>query len=465
MQYHSTRGRAASVGFESALIEGLARDGGLYVPVAWPSIGAAEISAFKGRPYAEIAAKVLSLFAGDAFDQDALLEHARGVYGSFSDKAVAPLVRVDEEDWVLELFHGPTLAFKDFAMQILGRLFDDVLKKRQERLTIIAATSGDTGAAAIHALAPCQNVNVVVLHPHGGVTDVQRRMMTTVDQDNVLNVAVAGDFDQCQSIVKDLFADDQFRRKVCLSGVNSINWARLSAQTVYYFSSIAVLGEGEGPIHFVVPTGNFGDVYAGYAAKKMGAPVGTLGVAVNANDILHRAIKTGAYVPENVERTLSPSMDIQVASNFERLLFDLHDGDGKAVRREMEKFRTDRALQLDDALRSKIDGDFVSAAASEEDTLAQMKSAYKQHGRLIDPHTAVALHAAQRFRGSGKLKGRIVTLSTAHAAKFPEAVALATGKTPSLPPRWSNLFDLQEHMEYSPAETEAVKALIIKRFE
>ena len=339
MKYVSTRGAAPVADFETVLTAGLALDGGLYVPDTLTALDPSEIAGFAGAPYADVAAKILAHFTGDAFSQARLLEMARAAYDGFDHRDVAPLVQVGDDDWILELFHGPTLAFKDFAMQLLGRLFDDVLARRGRRLTVIAATSGDTGAAAIHALAPCEHVSVVVLHPEGRVTDVQRRMMTSIDAPNVLNIAVDGDFDGCQAIVKALFADRAFADSVHLSGVNSINWARLAAQTVYYFTALAALG-GDKPVNFVVPTGNFGDVYAGYVAKQLGLNIGRLGVATNANSILHNTLTTGEYQPAGVQKTLSPSMDIQVASNFERLLYNACGNDGDKIRNPDGRLRS-----------------------------------------------------------------------------------------------------------------------------
>ncbi len=463
MKYRSTRGGAPAAGFEDVLLAGLAPDGGLYVPESWPRISAEEAAGFRGRPYGEIAAAVMGRFTGGAFTEARLSEIAREVYGAFEHDDVAPLVRVGEEDWILELFHGPTLAFKDFAMQLLGWLFDDALSRRGERLTIIAATSGDTGAAAIEALKRCRQIDIVVLHPEGRVTDVQRRMMTTVDAPNVCNIAIEGSFDDCQAIVKALFADRPFAEKVRLSGVNSINWARLAAQTVYYFTSVAAIAAQGEKVSFVVPTGNFGDVYAGYAAKKMGLNIDRLGVAVNANDILHRAMSTGAYAPAAVAPTFSPSMDIQVASNFERLLFDVMNRDAAAVRGKMTAFARDGEMGLSETERARIAEDFVSCSVNEAETLAEIKRHNEETGALIDPHTAVARHAARHLRQAGALDGKIVTLSTAHPAKFPDAVSRATGVKPDLPPAHENLFDLPEAMARASADKEAVKRIILDR--
>lgn len=464
MKYVSTRGGSAPVDFESALLAGLAPDGGLYMPESWPQLSVTDARRIGSLPYANAAAEILSLFAGESFTKDELAAMTADAYGTFTDDRVAPLVKLGPEDWMLELFHGPTLAFKDFAMQILGRLFDAALERRDRRLTIIAATSGDTGSAAIEALKSCLRVNVVVLHPEGRVSAVQQRMMTSVIAPNVMNIAVKGSFDDAQAIVKTLFADEAFVKDVRLSGVNSINWARLAAQTVYYFTAWAQIAEGDEAVNFVVPTGNFGDVFAGYAAKRMGLPIAKLGVAANANDILHRAIAHGDYTPASVKPTASPSMDIQVASNFERLLFEAKNRDANALRDAMEGFAENKGMKIDDQTLAAIRADFVSGAVSMEETLAEISRHHKETGDLMDPHTAVGRAAARRFRETDALNGKIVTLSTAHPAKFPEAVEQATGEKPGLPDFYADLFDRSEKMERAPADPEAVKSLVSGAF-
>lgn len=463
MNYVSTRGAAPVADFETVLTAGLAPDGGLYLPQTLPKLSPAAIAGFAGAAYPDIAAEVLAQFTGDAFSHERLRAMAHDAYDRFDHPDVAPLVQVGDDDWILELFHGPTLAFKDFAMQLLGRLFDDVLARRGERLTVIAATSGDTGAAALHALAPCSHVGVVVLHPAGRVTDVQRRMMTSIDAPNVLNIAVDGDFDSCQAIVKALFADRAFAERVHLSGVNSINWGRLAAQTVYYFTALAALGSDD-PVNFVVPTGNFGDVYAGYIAKQMGLNIGRLGIATNANSILHSTLTTGVYRPAGVHKTLSPSMDIQVASNFERLLYNACENDGAATRERMEKFTSEKSMRIPNDAMASIREDFVSCAVDDEMTLGEIKDHFSTTGALIDPHTAVGRVSAKSLRRDGNLKGRTVTLSTAHPAKFPDAVIRATGKQPALTPDWAGLFEKAEHMTQAPADAPTIAQIIAERF-
>jgi len=464
MDYVSTRARAPAAGFEDALLAGLAPDGGLYVPRAWPEVSYAEIAAGRGAPYAAVAARIISRFAGETFSNAELCGLCERAYAGFSQPRVAPLRQIGDEDWLLELFHGPTLAFKDFAMQILGGMFDAVLERRGERRTIIAATSGDTGAAAIASFRHCAHANVVVLHPEGRVSDVQRRMMTSVDAPNVFNIALKGSFDDCQAIVKALFSDRAFAEAVALSAVNSINWGRIAAQTVYYFTaSAAIASEGEA-LSFVVPTGNFGDIFAGYAAKRMGLPVARLGVATNANDILHRAMRAGDYSRAGVQPTFSPAMDIEVASNFERLLFDLLDRDGAAVCANMEGFQRGGAMKIEERARARMAEDFVSYAAGEDETFQEIKRHHHETGALIDPHTAVGRCAARRLRAKGALKGKIVTISTADPAKFPDIVERASGVRPELPPAHADLFSKPEFFERAPAETAGVKALIRARF-
>lgn len=460
MKYVSTRGAAGSANFEDVLLKGLVGDGGLFMPTSWPQLSANDLTAMRDQAYADVAATIMALFTGEAFSREKLLEMARDVYGAFDHGDVAPLTQVGEEDWILELYHGPTLAFKDFAMQILGRLFDDVLERRNQRITIVVATSGDTGAAAIEALKHCKRVNVVVLHPQGRVSEVQRRIMTCVESGQVTNIAVDGSFDDCQAIVKSLFADAVFVDEMQLSGVNSINWARLAAQMVYYFTATASVG---GPVSFVVPTGNFGDVFAGYAAKRIGLPISKLVVATNSNDILHRAIQHGDYKPSGVAKTSSPSMDIQVASNFERLLFEVMDRDHEELIDRMSTFQREGAMTLSVAERDRIGETFQSYAASEDQTATEIKQHFDEQNALIDPHTAVARVAARRLRSKGALTGKVITLSTAHPAKFPDAVEQATGRYPSLPNRYSNLFERPEFLLNAKADARAIKSIMRER--
>ncbi|RME62231.1 MAG: threonine synthase, partial [Alphaproteobacteria bacterium] len=394
MRYISTRGQAPAMDFAGATLAGLASDGGLYVPAAWPRLDRDAIAAMRGRPYQDVAYQVMAPFIGGAIDARALRTLIDKAYGAFHHSAVAPLSQLDARHWLLALYHGPTLAFKDFALQFLGHVFEHLLAASRRALTIVGATSGDTGSAAIHAVAGCERIEIFMLHPEGRVSEVQRRQMTTVMAPNVHNIAVAGTFDDCQALVKELFADAAFREQLSLSAVNSINWARVMAQAVYYFYAAVQLGAPDRAVAFAVPTGNFGDAFAGYVAARMGLPVARLIVATNINDIMARAFETGDYSVGTVQATMSPSMDIQVASNFERLLFDLYGRDGEALRRLMEQFRQSRALRIPHARLADVRALFCAQRVDEEETAHSMRRVHEETGCLIDPHTAVAVAAA-----------------------------------------------------------------------
>jgi threonine synthase len=458
MRYVSTRGQAPTLSFEDVTLAGLAADGGLYMPEAWPSFTRDEIADLAGLSYVETAVRVMRPFVGDALPEDELRSLCKLAYGRFAHRAVTPLVQLNAQHWLLELFHGPTLAFKDVALQLLGLLFERFLAKRDTHLTVIGATSGDTGSAAIDALAGRAKVDIFMLHPYGRVSDVQRRQMTTVKAPNVHNIAIDGNFDDAQALVKAMFADRDFAGRHSLSAVNSINWARLMAQIVYYFYAAVRLGAPERPVAFAVPTGNFGDVFAGYAAAKMGLPVAKLIVATNVNDILHRALSSGDYSAGEVTATATPSMDIQVSSNFERLLFDL---DPAAVPCQMETFARDRAMRLTDTQRESAAGLFTSARIDADDMALAMRWACEGSGQVLDPHTAVGLAAA---RASGLSEGvPIVTLATAHPGKFRDAVERATGVRPGLPSRVGTLFERDERFDRLPAELGAITSYISQR--
>ena len=454
MRYISTRGGAAAVSFTEALLAGLAPDGGLYVPEAWPVLSQDEISAFAGAPYAEIAARILGRFAGQALDPAEIRADCQAAYATFAHAAVTPLRQLTAESWLLELFHGPTLAFKDVAMQMLARLYQRVLAEQGRKLTIVCATSGDTGGAAVEAFRGSPNIDLVVLFPDGRISEVQRRFMTAVPEDNVRCVAVDGTFDDCQAILKALFADQAFARAVDLSGVNSINWARIVAQSVYYFTSAAALGAPGRKISFTVPTGNFGDAFAGYVAHRMGLPIERIVVATNANDILARAIASGRYARGEVVATQSPAMDIQVASNFERLYFEAVGRDPAETARAFTRFGATGALALPSQARGEISALFDATSTDEAATASTMAEAHRAYGELIDPHTAVALKAA-----AGR-PGPMVILSTAHPAKFPEAVQAAVGRSAALPDRAGDLYARPERITRLPADLEAVKAFV-----
>jgi threonine synthase len=458
MEYISTRGSAPALDFENVTLTGLAADGGLYVPREWPRFTLEEIEALAGLPYAELATRVMRPFVGESLSAERLRQISEEAYARFAHRAVTPLKQLDERHWLLELFHGPTLAFKDVALQLLGRLFEEFLSRRNERLTIVGATSGDTGSAAIDAVAGRENIDIFMLHPKGRVSDVQRRQMTTVRAPNVYNIAIDGSFDDAQAMVKRMFGDPALTRTFRIGAVNSINWARLMAQVVYYFAAALQLGAPQRRVAFAVPTGNFGDVFAGHVAARMGLPVERLIVATNVNDILHRALSAGDYSAGIVTPTAAPSMDIQVSSNFERLLFDCGGRDGVALAEQMRGFETSRAMRLTDGQRTSA-GETITSARADAGEMAQAMSwAWERCGELIDPHTAIGLHAARVAELPRDIP--IVTLATAHPGKFRDAVERATGRRPGLPARVGDLFEREERYVELPGEYEAIAAYI-----
>ena len=462
MEYVSTRGSAPALDFEGATLAGLASDGGLYVPREWPRFSTGEIAAMRGLPYAQLAARVMQPFVGDSLTSERLLALCEAAYGRFSHQAVTPLVQLDAQNWLMELFHGPTLAFKDVALQLLGLLFEEFLGRSDRNLTIVGATSGDTGSAAIDAVAGRAKVDVFMLHPKGRVSDVQRRQMTTVLAPNVHNLALEdASFDDCQAIVKRMFNDRAMTDRFAIGAVNSINWARLMAQVVYYFATALQLGAPDRAVAFSVPTGNFGDVFAGYVAQAMGLPIAKLIVATNVNDILHRALSTGDYSQGTVTPTSAPSMDIQVSSNFERLLFDMGGRDGLAQATQMSGFEASKAMQLTNAQREGAAALFTSCRADSDEMAQAIRWAWENCGELIDPHTACALHAARVAGLDASVP--VVTLATAHPAKFPEAVERATGQRPGLPTRVGDLFDREERCATVPGTYEAVAQYVAER--
>ena len=459
MLYLSTRGEAPKLGFSDALLAGLARDGGLYVPDVMPRLAPAEIEILTGAPYAEAAAQILSPFVDDALSKDDLSAMTRETYAGFRHAATAPLVQIDDNLFILELFHGPTLAFKDFAMQWLGRAMNRALQARGARATIVGATSGDTGAAAIEAFAGQSQTDIFILYPHGRVSEVQRRQMTTVDRPNVHALAIEGSFDDCQAIVKGLFNDLAFRDKHHLSGVNSINWARIVAQIVYYFTSAVALGAPHRRISFTTPTGNFGDILAGWCAKRMGLPISRLVIATNENDILARALTSGDYEARGVVATQSPSMDIQVSSNFERLLFDAYKRDAAALRGLMANFAQSRSFAIAPGPLKTIREDFDAFSTNETACAEEMARVYRESGYMLDPHTAVGVHAARLASARDKTTP-MIALATAHPAKFPEPVERATGARPSLPAHLADLKSRREKIEVLPNDQGAVQRFI-----
>ncbi|MEX0284313.1 MAG: threonine synthase [Paracoccaceae bacterium] len=445
MRYVSTRGQAPELTFEEAMLTGLARDGGLYVPETIPQFTADEIAALAGLPYEEVAFHVMRPFVGDSFADDTFRGIIDRAYSSFNHAARAPMVQLNENHFLLELFHGPTLAFKDFAMQLIGQLFQEALGRRGDRVTIVGATSGDTGSAAIEAFRGLDAVDVFILYPHGRVSEVQRRQMTTPQESNVHALALDGDFDDCQARLKDMFNDFDFRDGVKLAGVNSINWARVLAQVVYYFSSATALGAPQRQVSFTVPTGNFGDIFAGYIARQMGLPIAQLVVATNQNDILHRCLSGQGYHKGETHLSISPSMDIQVSSNFERALYFAYGRDGAAVAQLMDELKANGGFEVSQGALQALQEVYVSGRVSEEETLAQIMATREATGEIICPHTAVGVKVAEEHR---RADIPMITLATAHPAKFPAAVEDATGVHPPLPPAMSNLYERSERVTH-----------------
>jgi len=462
MDYISTRGNDGPIGFEAALLSGLARDGGLYLPVSWPYFSTDDIRAMKGLSYLALAGRIMAPFCDGEITEDELTRMATGAYAAFNSPDVAPLVPLNNGIHILELFHGPTIAFKDYAMQFLARAFDRALSKQNQHAVILGATSGDTGSAALEAFQGRAAVDVFILFPDGRVSPVQQRQMTSVIAEGVHAVSVAGDFDDCQALVKTLFNDHAFRDKVNLSAVNSINWARLMPQIVYYFSSALALGAPDRKVAFSVPTGNFGNVFAGYVAMKMGLPVDRFIIASNQNDILTRFFADGAMQREAVVPSLSPSMDIQVSSNFERLLFELLNRDGGRTAKVMQDFAETGRFTVDADVMARAADCFTAYRLDDEGTLAEIANTAKQDGMVIDPHSAVGLSAARRAHADGVVDKDvpIVSLACAHPAKFETAVKTATGTEPALPPHLTDLMSRPERKLHSDASPDAVKALI-----
>jgi len=460
MKYVSTRGRAPVLNFDDVLLQGLARDGGLYVPETWPTLSQETIAAMAGKPYAETAKTVLAPFVEGVIDEADFHRMVDDAYGTFRHEAVTPLVQVAPNHFVLELFHGPTMAFKDVAMQLLARLMDHVLAGRGERATIIGATSGDTGGAAIDAFKGKDNTEMFILFPDGRVSDVQRRQMTTINDKGVYPLAVKGNFDDCQALVKALFNDHGFRDEVQLSGVNSINWARIMAQVVYYFVAATSLGSPHRKVSFSVPTGNFGDIFAGYVAKRMGLPIDQLLIATNSNDILARCMETMRYEVTGVSPTISPSMDIQVSSNFERLLFEAHERDGAQVSRLMDGLAQSGSFSISKEAFDRIDAEFAAGRCDEKTTAETISRTLEKSGYLLDPHSAVGLHVARQHARVGV---PMVTLATAHPAKFPDAVEKACGIRPALPAWQGDLMERQEHFDLIANDETRLKQMIRER--
>ena len=456
MQYVSTRGAAPVRDFAGVLLAGLAEDGGLYVPQSWPHFSAPDLRAMRGLSYPALAARVLQPFVGHAIPADALQAMCHDAYAGFNHAAVAPLVQLESQLWSLELFHGPTLAFKDMAMQLLGRMFDYVLRREGRRVTIVGATSGDTGSAAIEAFRDSRQLDVVILHPEGRTSEVQRRQMTTVGSPNIANIAVDGTFDDCQDLVKGMFADSTFRRDMRLSAVNSINWARIAAQIPYYVASAVALGSPDREVAFSVPTGNFGNVLAGWAARRIGVPISRLVVASNRNDILARFFDHNDMSMAVVEPSLSPSMDIQVSSNFERLLFELLERDPAATASTMQQFRATGRMVVPDAAWSRARTVFQGFRLDDEGTSAEIRRLHAQE-YLADPHTAIGIAGARAHRCPHI---PTIAVATAHPAKFPDAMEVATGRRPPLPAHLATLYEREERFTRAPNDLDAIEAQV-----
>ena len=459
MRYVSTRGAAPALGFTDVLLAGLARDGGLYVPETWPRLTADEIRALRGLGYREIAFRIMRPFVGGEIADADFQAMIADAYAAFRHEAVAPLKQIDGNLWFMELFHGPTLAFKDVALQLVGRLYDHVLTRRGARVTIIGATSGDTGSAALEACRDRAGIDIFMLHPKGRVSEVQRRQMTTINSANVFNIAIEGSFDDCQDLVKAMFNDHAFRDRISMSAVNSINWARVMAQVVYYAAAAVALGAPDRRVGFSVPSGNFGNIFAGYVARQMGFDLAPLIVGANRNDILARFFKTGRMESTGVEPSLSPSMDIQVSSNLERLLFDLYDRDGTKLGEAMTEFRKSGKFAAPKETWTQVEGLFRAASLDDPGTLRAMGELYRATGELIDPHSAIGIHAAGACRTDRETP--IVALATAHPAKFPDAVEKATRIRPKLPAFLADLHDRPERMDGLPNDVGAVQDYVL----
>ena len=457
LKYVSTRGNAPVLNFEEVLLAGLATDGGLYVPEEYPFFSAAEMRKMRALSYSELAARIMAPFTQGCFSEDELKEIAAKAYASFDHAVIAPLKQIRDDLWVMELFHGPTLAFKDYALQVVGLMFDRVMQKQGKRITIVGATSGDTGSAAIEACKDRKGLDVFILHPHNRVSEVQRRQMTTVLSENVFNIALEGTFDDCQSVVKSLFADSRFRTEYALSAVNSINWVRIMAQVVYYFRAALTLGAPDREVSFAVPTGNFGNVFAGYVAKRMGLPVKQLILGSNENDILPRFLESGLMEKRAVKPSISPSMDIQVSSNFERLLFEATGRNASVVSKLMETFKYEGRYQVSEDVLDRIKKDFTGMCCDDVRTKAEIGRVFKSSGELLDPHSAIGAVAAEAFSDTVT---PVIILATAHPAKFPVPVREATGVTPSLPLRMSDLLTRKEVFTVLPNSLDSIKYFI-----
>ena len=458
MKYVSTRNNSKEFNFTEVFIKGLAEDGGLFVPKTTPKLSNAELLKFKDLNYKDLAKEIIFLFCEESISKKELSNIVEKSYSNFKEKNVVKISKLGENK-ILELYHGPTLAFKDIAMQFIGNLYNYYLKNGEKNINIVVATSGDTGSAAIDAIKGKDKINIFVLHPNNRVSSVQRKLMTTIKDKNVFNIAIEGNFDDCQNLVKSMFVDHQFSSSINMSAVNSINWARIIAQTVYYFFSYFQVVELNEKINFSVPTGNFGDVYAGYLSKKMGLPIGKLLVATNQNDILHRAISKGRYEAHSVVETLSPSMDIQVASNFERLIYDINDHNTHKTNNIMQGIKNEKKYLIEEKELKKIKKDFISESVSEQELLSCIKKVYEKYKIIIDPHTAVGLGALEKIN----LTGKKIVLSTAHPCKFPEAINKSINAKSNLPNRLNYILNEKENFDIIENNFEKVKQYILSK--
>ena len=458
MEYISTRNTQKTFSFKDVFLKGLAPDGGLFVPKKIPLYNSQELEKLRNLSYNELTTKIILKFCSDEFNEAEIKDLVNDSYKNFRVKDVVAIKKLGKIN-LLELFHGPTLAFKDIAMQVIGNMYEKILEKNNLKINIVVATSGDTGAAAINAIRDRKNMKIFVLHPDGKISDVQRKFMTTVNSNNVFNIALEGNFDECQKLVKSMFADKNFNRTINMSGVNSINWSRIVVQIVYYFFSYFKIATKDEKINYSVPTGNFGDIYAGYIAKKMGLPINKLIIATNSNDILNRTVNTGIYKPLKVEHTVSPSMDIQVASNFERLIFDICSCNSNKTLKLMNDLNEQGEFKLEKNELKKISESFCSESLSEEETKSVINDVYKSQGMLVDPHTAVAIGVARKM----SLEGNIVVLATAHPSKFSDIVMKETSIKPELPENLKNILVEKENYDKLPKDLEKVKNYILER--
>ena len=458
MDYISTRNTEKIFSFKDVFLKGLAPDGGLFIPKKIPFYSLEELWKMKSLTYNELAEKIIIEFCGNEFNKNEIKDLISNSYKNFRTKDIVKIIKLNNIN-LLELFHGPTLAFKDIAMQVIGNMYEKILQKNNLKINIVVATSGDTGAAAISAIKDRSNMKIFVLHPNNKISEIQRKFMTTVNSKNVFNIALEGNFDDCQKLVKSMFSDKNFSNSINMSGVNSINWMRIVIQIIYYFFSYFKIAKKSEKINFSVPTGNFGDVYSGYVAKKMGLPINKLIIATNKNDILTRVVKSGIYKPSKVQHTISPSMDIQIASNFERLIFDICSGDSKKTNKLMNNLNEEGEIKFEEGELKKIRENFYSESLTEVETVNTISQIYKNQKLLVDPHTAVGIGVMKKI----KLKENNVVLATAHPSKFSEVVMKSTGVRPDLPDNLKNILIQKEKYEKMTKDLKTIQSYILKK--